>query len=150
MDLRTMKKKLSASEYASVQEFIDDIRLICDNARKVHGAKSIFGLIANDIMAEVHRRYNDKPASLNDEWVKAVAEAVREFDKHVANAPQAISLSCDELRAPDFEKLNEAQKSAIRKVIRGRKLENLGRDWLFLNDTIKGSIISAIGRARPQ
>jgi hypothetical protein len=35
-------------------------------------------------------------------------------------------------------------------VIGGRKLENIGREWLLLNDTIKATIISAIGRATPQ
>jgi hypothetical protein len=150
MDLRTMKRKLSASEYGSVQAFIDDIQLICDNAKKFHGAKSIFRLIAHDIMAEVNQRYNDKPSSLDDEWVRAIAEAMREFEKHITDAPQAISLSCDDLQPPDLEKLSEAQKSAVRKVIGGRKLENIGREWLLLNDAIKASIISAIGRASPQ
>jgi hypothetical protein len=41
LQIHTMKKKLFGSEYKSVQEFIDDIQLICDNAKLSNGSTSV-------------------------------------------------------------------------------------------------------------
>jgi hypothetical protein len=61
MDFQTMRKKLGSSEYRSVQEFIDDIQLICDNAKLFNGVNSMYGLICDDVMAEVQKQFSEKP-----------------------------------------------------------------------------------------
>ncbi|KAJ2163035.1 hypothetical protein GGF46_000221 [Coemansia sp. RSA 552] len=42
MDLGTMQSKVDAEQYQSIDEFRDDVLLVCNNARKYNGAASIY------------------------------------------------------------------------------------------------------------
>jgi hypothetical protein len=149
MDFHTMKKKLSGSEYNSVQEFVDDIQLICDNAKLFNGATSMYGLICDDIMAEVHRQYSEKPTSLDDEWYKAMLKAGQALEEHLRQAPPEITLAQVTAPAPNFEKiqLSAAQKETVSKIVGTTKMEKVAARWPLFNDATKNQIISVIGDA---
>jgi hypothetical protein len=148
MDFHTMKKKLTASEYSSVQQFIDDIQLICDNAKKFNGASSMYGLICDDIMAEVHRQYSEKPSSPDEEWYKSLLKAVQALDDHLADAPPEVSLSQAAVQPPKLTDLTQGQRDAIQRQIGSEKIENLPKRWLVLNDTTRANILAVIGHTK--
>jgi hypothetical protein len=148
MDFHTMKKKLTASEYSSVEQFIDDIQLICDNAKKFNGASSMYGLICDDIMAEVHRQYSEKPNSADDEWYKSLLKAVRALDDHLADAPAEVSLSREVARPPKVTDLTPAQRDAIQRQMGSEKIENLPRRWVVLNDATRAKILAVVGQTK--
>ncbi|KAI7833326.1 Bromodomain-containing protein, partial [Kickxella alabastrina] len=47
MDLGTMQRKVEAGTYMSIDEFRQDILLVCENARKYNGATSIYARSAD-------------------------------------------------------------------------------------------------------
>jgi hypothetical protein len=49
MDLGTVRKKLADGQYQTVQQFMDDIHLVCDQAILFNGERSMFGFIATDV-----------------------------------------------------------------------------------------------------
>jgi hypothetical protein len=149
MDFHTMKKKLSGSEYQSVQEFIDDIQLICDNAKLFNGATSMYGLICDDIMSEVYRQYSEKPDSLDEEWYKALLKAGHALDDHLRQAPPEITLAQSSASVPDFEKLqlSVSQRDAIAKIIGVSRIEALSAQWPLLNDSARNRVLSVIGNS---
>jgi hypothetical protein len=146
MDFHTMKKKLTGSEYTSVQSFIDDIQLICDNAKKFNGAQSMFGLIGDDIMEEVHKQFSEKAATADEEWYKSLVKAVQALHEHVHQAPPEVSMLLSNQKLPDFSKigLTPEQISIIEKET-GESVQNLPLRWPFLNEASRGNIISIVG-----
>jgi hypothetical protein len=90
MDLGTVKKKLSDGQYGEVKEFVNDLFLICDDAILFNGENSIFGFVAQDIRKWVEDQWNDKPASLDEEWQKRLETIVAKLHDHVAKAPPPI------------------------------------------------------------
>jgi hypothetical protein len=148
MDFHTMKKKLTGSKYPTVQSFIDDVQLICDNAKKFNGAQSMFGLIGDDIMAEVHRQFSEKASTADEEWYKSLVKAVQALQDHVRDAPPEVSLILSNQKAPDLSKLelSAEQTGAIEKEI-GDRIHNLAARWQFLNEAARGNIVSIIGQS---
>jgi hypothetical protein len=146
MDFQTMRKKLAASEYATTQDFIDDIQLICDNAKKFNGAASMYGLITDDIMAEVHKQYSEKPSSTDEEWYKTMMKTIQALNDHMKEAPVDVSQSSAYLDPPDFAtlKLSSEATARIQREIGNEKIANLGKKWLLLSEAVRGSIISVI------
>jgi hypothetical protein len=147
MDFQTMRKKLASSEYRNVQEFIDDIQLICDNAKLFNGASSMYGLICDDVMAEVQKQYSEKPTSADDDWYKSLMKSVQLLDEHMRCAPPDVSLTSVYLDPPavDVEELPEAKRAKIQKEIGSEKLSNLRKKWLLLSEPIRSNIIAVIG-----
>jgi hypothetical protein len=90
MDLGTIRKKLAEGNYRTVQQFIDDIHLICSNAILFNGESSVFGFIAADIRKWVGDRYRDKPVSQEDEWQKKLENIVGRLHDHIAKAPPPV------------------------------------------------------------
>ena len=49
MDLGTVQNKLNSRTYKNVQEWKDDVNLICTNAIQYNGKKSYIGAVATEI-----------------------------------------------------------------------------------------------------
>ena len=141
MDFGTMKKKLDAKEYHSVAEFIDDIKLICDNAKEYNGVDSMYGLICDDIMVEVQKQYCEKADSEDQEWFRALNKAISELQEHMKNAPANVSMSFKETPMPDLSKISDEQAEKIRVEIGGDQISNLEKRWMFLSDNARKNII---------
>lgn len=90
MDLSTMKKKLQHHQYNTVEEFISDIKLICENSRIFNGAETIYGLLANDIERIADKMYKEKPVSALDEWLTGLQKIQDEIDSLIKNPPEEI------------------------------------------------------------
>lgn len=142
MDFSTMRKKLNNNEYTSVQEFIDDIQLICDNAKKFNGETSMYALICDDIMAEVHRQYSEKATTQDEEWYKLLAQSVTKLQEHIKDAPTDIAPIESPEKPPEFErsKLSTEQISQIEGLLGFDKIDTLLIRWPFLNDATRKKI----------
>jgi hypothetical protein len=147
MDFHTMKKKLTGSEYNSVQEFIDDIQLSCDNAKLFNGSASMYGLICDDIMAEAHRQYSEKPKSADEEWHRGLLKAVQNLGEHLGDAPAEIAVGGSPEAPPSLEKLqpSEQQREALMRIVGTCQTEILSKSWGFLNVSTRDHILSVIG-----
>ena len=145
MDFSTMKKKLQNNEYPDVQSFIDDIQLICDNAKKFNGEDSLFGMIGNDIMDEVHKVYSEKCSNAEEEWFKSLHKAVSKLENHTHNAPPEISFIQETTPCPNMEttELDDDQIKKIETLI-GEKLENLEEKWFFLNQETRVKVLNIV------
>jgi hypothetical protein len=152
MDFGTMKKKLSESKYNSVQEFIDDIQLICDNAKLFNGSTSMYGLFCNDIMAEVHKQYSEKSNSVLEEWYKSLLQAIQDIERLLQEVPIEIT-TVESFESPsnlDQPKLSMIQKQVLIRLIGIVQTETLSQKWRFLNESARNQILSVIGHSMEQ
>lgn len=143
MDFSTMKKKLSNNEYPTVKSFIDDIQLICDNAKKFNGEQSLLGIISDDIMDETYKQYSEKSNNAEEEWYRSLSKAIFKLQEHINRAPPEVSLLNNKTPIPDFKslKLSNDKINKIQQLIGGEKIDTLESNWIFLNENTRNSII---------
>lgn len=146
MDFGTMKKKLQNNEYPTVQSFIDDINLICENAKIFNGEQSILSIICDDIMAETNKQYSEKSNNADEEWYKSLSKAIFKLQEHIKHAPPEVSLVDTKAPIPDFKslELSEEKTTKIQQIIGGEKIESLESNWPFLNESTHKSIMDII------
>ncbi|KAJ1938858.1 hypothetical protein GGF37_004642, partial [Kickxella alabastrina] len=96
MDLGTMQRKVEAGTYMSIDEFRQDILLVCENARKYNGATSIYARSADHVqgyatvaidreavklervgMASIPVRANDSDSVYESPYPRAYADRSR-------------------------------------------------------------------------
>jgi len=87
MDLGTIRKRHTAGQYDTLEEFIDDLHLVFDNAILFSGETSTFGYIATDIKKWINDQMADKPSSPEDEWQRRLSRVVARLHEHIAKAP---------------------------------------------------------------
>jgi hypothetical protein len=90
MDLGTMKRKLTDGTYKSAREFVDDFRLVCNNAIKFNGENSMLAFIAMDLRNWMDDQFKNKPSSSEDEWHRKLTDVAERLREHVLNAPAAL------------------------------------------------------------
>ncbi|OHT11291.1 Bromodomain containing protein [Tritrichomonas foetus] len=144
MDFSTMKKKLQGNEYPTVQSFIDDIQLICDNAKTFNGETSIFGLICDDIMDEVNKQYSEKADNADEEWYKSLNKAIMLMNDHINSPPPEVAAIQKDTPFPSIQDLENEQISKIESIIGGESIETLEKRWYLLSDHARRSIIDVI------
>lgn len=144
MDFGTIKKKLTNEEYLTVQSFIDDIKLICDNAKLFNGEGSIYGLICDDIQAEVQKFYCEKTNNARQEWLKNLNKAVYELKEHMTLVPADSSLIFKGISMPDVSSINKDQEKEIELEIGGDPIDTLSEHWPFLNEAAQKKIVEIV------
>jgi transcription initiation factor TFIID subunit 2 len=151
MDFQTMKRKLAASEYASVDAFVADIQLICDNAKRYNGPGSMYGLICDDIMAEVRRQCGDRPGSADEEWHRALSRAVQALADHLREAP-ADAAAAPPAAPPRLAgaRLAPAQRDALAGIVGTARLEAIARGWPLLNAAARDGILAVLAESAAQ
>ena len=87
MDLGTVKRKLTEGRYTTAEEFVDDVKLICDNAILFNGENSMFGYIAADIKQWVEAQFEKRAHSHEEEWQRRLQSVVERLHKHIEKAP---------------------------------------------------------------
>jgi hypothetical protein len=90
MDLTKMKRKLTDGSYKSPADFVNDFRLICDNAIKFNGENSMLAYIAMDLREWIDTQYRNKPLSSEDEWHRKLTDVVDRLREHAQQAPAAF------------------------------------------------------------
>lgn len=138
MDLGTMKKKLSKNEYGTVNDFVSDIRLICNNSIEYNGEQSLFGFICNDILNMVARDLSEKSNSFEEEWYKQIAKASHEIYEHIKSAPPDISFN--EGIKINFSDIDNSKAQKILKATGFKKLTELEDNWLLLNSDARRNV----------
>jgi hypothetical protein len=76
MNLTKVKRKLTDGSYQTPADFVEDFRLICDNAVKYHGETSVLGCIAMDLRAWMETQYRNKASSSDDERHRRLTDVV--------------------------------------------------------------------------
>lgn len=102
MDLDTMKKKLASNQYVTVEDYVTDVHLICDNAIKFNGDNSMYAFIAADVKNWIDEQFKNKAISHEEEWHKKLEDVVNRLKEHVKKCPPNISAqtATENLRIP--------------------------------------------------
>ncbi|KAH0785513.1 Bromodomain containing protein [Histomonas meleagridis] len=144
MDLGTMKKKLTRGEYTTVKEFVADIQLICDNAKKYNGETSMFVLIGDDVMAFVNRHLSEKANSVEEEWYKQLSKITESLNEHIRSAPTEISLINALEEPPDFDVLPEDKIKKILLETGENDIQKVKTKWPILSSDAHKNILKII------
>ena len=96
MDLSKVKQNLNAGLYKTPQEFVDDLKLILNNAREYNGP-SIFTDITDVIEQWIDEQYSNKCDSYDTEWTQNLDRIVKRLRKHIENAPKGAHIVLDAL-----------------------------------------------------
>jgi hypothetical protein len=146
MDFQTMKRKLSSSKYRNTQEFINDIQLICDNAKAYNGPVSLFTLVCDDLMAEVKRQYSEKSKSLKEEWYKSLVQTTQALEDHLKEAPPGLAHLTALLEPPDVNlaQLPLRKREQIQRTLGDENLKDLRKNWLKLSESVRRQIMSVV------
>ena len=144
MDFGTMKKKLARNDYLSVKEFIADIQLICDNAKKYNGETSMFVLIGDDVMSFVNRQLSEKANSTEEEWYKQLSKVTANLNEHMKSAPTEISLVSALEEPPNFEGLPEDKIRKILLETGENDIQNVKTKWPILSSDAHKNILQII------
>lgn len=146
MDFSTIKKKLQQNQYETMDGFIDDIKLICSNAKIFNGDKSMIGLTADDIIKEVNHLLEDKCSCQEEEWYQAIQRGSDKLNEHLYNAPASVSFT-PELELPEgFNKdlLDDNQKAKVNEIIIKFKDLDFNTAWMFLDRRQRSEILDII------
>lgn len=146
MDFGTMKKKLKANQYDSIDSFYNDIALICKNAKLFNGETSMFGLIANDIMAKADQWKAEKCSCIEEEWFATVKKGAKELADHLKDAPATVSFT-DPLDLPEgfsVDSLSEENKETIATIIKPFKVETLVEQWPFIKNELRLQVLDIV------
>ena len=146
MDLSTMKKKLTQNKYETLQAFIDDIQLICDNAATFNGKASMLAMVGEDIMRETEKWRENIYSSANEAWYKNMERFIQKLENHITNAPPSITFgpSLDLPDDLDVDKLSDEKKSEISKLIEPFEISNFKNIWAFVTKQNKEKILEMI------
>ena len=87
MDLSTVKLKIEAKSYPSVEDFLSDMRLICQNAQKYNGEESFLGMMSRDILDEINKRAKEKIREDEKENFQAMKESIAKLNKLLSDIP---------------------------------------------------------------
>ena len=87
MDLSTIGKKMNSKQYKRIQEFIDDVNLMCDNAILFNHQESLIGYMAADIKEWVAKQIQNKTNSPEEEWEKRLENVINKLQKHISKSP---------------------------------------------------------------
>lgn len=83
MDLQTVKYKFNALSYNNITEFVNDLRLICYNAKTYNGEDTLYGKMAGDVLDEVNRVYDRK--------MKYKNEVMDDLEKHASQIASLLA-----------------------------------------------------------
>ncbi|EAY06782.1 Bromodomain containing protein [Trichomonas vaginalis G3] len=93
IDLSTIKKKLHSNEYKTAKDFVDDVKLIYENAKLFNGENSMITFMACDIATLTQKQYEQKPNSHDEELKIKLETAVTQLNEHLANRPPELNRS---------------------------------------------------------
>lgn len=89
MDLTTLRLKLKNNNYNTIDEFVADMRLICDNARLYNGAQSFYGMMSDDIQTEINKLLKKRQKELTSPY-KTAGELIQRMKTFLDLAPPEI------------------------------------------------------------
>ena len=81
MDLFTVKKKLESNEYKSIDDFVDDINLIWENAIKFNGKKALISQCAQELAKKCDAWFEIIPSNELEQWEIDVSRQRKAFER---------------------------------------------------------------------
>ena len=111
MDLSKVKQNLNAGVYKNPQQFVDDLKLILNNAREFNGEDSIFAPITQVIEQWIDEQYANKSDSYDAEWTQNLDKIVERLHKHIENAPKGAHIVFDALALKAMKEKEKASTS---------------------------------------
>ena len=91
MDLGTIKRKLQNNEYASVQEWIDDVELIWQNSMIYNNEGSILHVMALELQGWFQNKIKSMPRSKDEEWFHSMQKVTKKMIFLAEHAPPSIT-----------------------------------------------------------
>ncbi|EAY00015.1 Bromodomain containing protein [Trichomonas vaginalis G3] len=151
MDFHTMKKKLNAGEYASIDNFYNDVKLICKNAEIFNGKKSMLALVGEDIMKITNKWLKNKPTNADHEYFRILEDGSKDLDFHLEHAPPEISFTPG-ITLPEWfqdSMLTTEFKKTLDQIVKPYKSEILSKIWAFMEKKEKQKILEVIKVLEP-
>jgi hypothetical protein len=141
MDFSEIRKKCTQNVYASVQAFVDDIRLISSNAALYNGEDNILSLFGRDILAHTTKRLREKPENGQEQWFQDLMVTTAELKEMIQKPPSEISNIELDLTVPLFSQsgLSSDTREQIENLT-GYSIEELSGRWPFLNRETRQAI----------
>lgn len=129
MDLGTVQNKLNSKVYKNVQEWKEDMNLICTNATQYNGKKSYIGIAAT----EISKIFRDLSRTIADgsimTWYSTLIEIKRDYKNHALawvskeHGESDVSFANPKLQTKDVD----TQPEVHRFLIKSMPLEELDR-----------------------
>jgi hypothetical protein len=91
MDFSAIGAKLRRGQYATPIEFVDDIKLIAENAALFNGEDSMLTEFSKDVFECVQKRMSEKPSNSTQDWYLEVYKVSAAMGKLIRNPPQAVA-----------------------------------------------------------
>jgi hypothetical protein len=91
MDFSAIASKLRQDQYGSPDSFIQDIKLVSDNATQFNGEQSILSNFAKDIFGLVQRRFSEKPENATQQWYNELVRTSASMGRLIRDPPPAVA-----------------------------------------------------------
>ena len=152
MDLGTIKKKLRTNQYQSVDEFVSDIKLVCDNSITYNGKNSMLGMIADDIMAMTNKWKENLSSCYEEQWFKDQQEGAKKLEEHLKNAPSCVTFQPDYDLPEDFslDNYTDEQKESIKPLLEPYEIDDIVNIWAFILKDKRMEIFKILGLPEPE
>lgn len=151
MDFHTIKKKLNGGIYNSIDQFYNDIKLICKNAEIFNGKNSMLALVGEDIMKITNKWLKNKPSCYDEELFKLLQEGSKALDYHIEHAPPEVSFTPG-ISLPEWfddNMLTNDLKKTLDAVTSPYKADSLTKIWAFLEIPEKKKVLEIIKVLEP-
>ena len=87
MDFSTIKKKLNESKYSTINEVLDDFRLINDNCILYNSDQSCYSYVSQDMLFWVEKRMKESSLSQEELWKSKLEKKIGKLHKHLMSMP---------------------------------------------------------------
>lgn len=146
MDLGRIKRNLKTMVYGSIDDFYNDIKLVCDNAKLFNGAESMLGFVADDIMKMADEWRADNCSCIEEQWFKEQQKGLKLLEKHVKSAPSCITNE-PEIELPDdvkIDDLDEENKKKVKDLLVPFEKEDIKNIWAFIENDKRKQILEIL------
>ena len=152
MDLGTIKKKLRTNQYPSIDDFVSDIKLVCDNAITFNGKNSMLGMIADDIMNMTTKWQNNLSSCYEEQWFKDQQEGAKKLAEHLKNAPSCVTFQPDYDLPEGFslDNYTDEQKEKIKPLLQPYELDDIKNIWAFILKDKRIEVFHILGLPEPE
>jgi len=90
MELSTIKKKLAANDYKTIEQWAEDVNLIWKNAKLYNNEGTLIYLIAQELENWFNRKLARIPRNKDEEWVFLLRKSSKALSRLAQHPPTAI------------------------------------------------------------
>lgn len=90
MDLGTIKKKLNANEYKSIEQWAEDVNLVWSNAKLYNNEGTLINLIAQELEQWFSKKLRKLPRNKDEEWMINLQKSSKTLTRLSQHPPASI------------------------------------------------------------